>query len=156
MMDKIAAKSLMITTGTYWLMECSTAGDCLARPGGEANRSPRHRDQVGAGVRGQGRLGLVGFPVALSRVEPWSSTGGGRHRAQPEQHQQPSHVYTTCAATNLSSLATIVVAVSQLGATTINTPAASELSPHQPCPAPRAGAAWSSGSPPCRLVPQPG
>jgi hypothetical protein len=44
-------------------------------------------------------------------------------------------VYATCAATSLGSLATIVVAVSRLGcstvATTINTPAAIRAIPHQ-------------------------
>ena len=39
-MNKIAANPLMITTGMYWLMESSTAGDCLAKTGARKPKFP--------------------------------------------------------------------------------------------------------------------
>jgi hypothetical protein len=39
-MNKTAANPLMITTGQYWLMKSSTAGDCLAKTGARKPKFP--------------------------------------------------------------------------------------------------------------------
>ncbi len=39
-MNKIAAIPLTITTGEYWLIESSTAGDCLAKTGARKSKFP--------------------------------------------------------------------------------------------------------------------
>ena len=39
-MNRIAANPLMITTGEYWLIESSTAGDCLAKTGARNPKFP--------------------------------------------------------------------------------------------------------------------
>jgi hypothetical protein len=45
-MNKIAAIPLTITTGEYWLIESSTAGDCLAKTGARKSKFPGHRDST--------------------------------------------------------------------------------------------------------------
>jgi hypothetical protein len=45
-MNKIAANPWTITTGEYWLMESSTAGDSLCQDRGEETEVPGHRDQI--------------------------------------------------------------------------------------------------------------
>jgi hypothetical protein len=39
-MNKTAANPLIITTGMYWLIESSTAGDCLAKTGARKPKFP--------------------------------------------------------------------------------------------------------------------
>lgn len=39
-MNKMAANPLMITTGEYWLIESSTAGECLAKTGARKPKFP--------------------------------------------------------------------------------------------------------------------
>src|SRR5687768_2605445 len=78
-MNKIAANPLTITTGRYWLIEPSTANDCLAKTGARKPKFPITASDMcrkSGQEAGQCRLSQL---AVMSRIQA----------GMAEQHQQP-------------------------------------------------------------------